>query len=36
MDERIRYVGLDVSKVTIQVAVTDTDGKVTEYGSGSV
>ena len=33
MGERIRYVGLDVSKATIQVAVADTDGTVTEYGS---
>ncbi len=33
MDERIRYVGLDVSKATIQVAVADTDGTVAEYGS---
>lgn len=33
MGERIRYVGLDVSKATIQVAVADTDGTVAEYGS---
>ncbi len=33
LDERIRYLGLDVSKATIQVAVADTDGTVTEYGS---
>lgn len=28
--ERIRYVGLDVGKATIQVAVVDTYGTVTE------
>lgn len=33
MGERIRYVGLDVSKATIQVAVADQDGSVAEYGS---
>lgn len=33
MSERIRYVGLDVSKATIQVAVAETDGTVVEYGS---
>ena len=33
MGERIRYVGLDVRKSTIQVAVADQDGTVAEYGS---
>jgi hypothetical protein len=33
MSERTRYLGLDVSKVTIQVAVAETDGTVAEYGS---
>ena len=33
MGERIRHVGLDVGKATIQVAVPDQDGTVAEYGS---
>ncbi|MGH7685522.1 MAG: IS110 family transposase [Candidatus Dormibacteria bacterium] len=33
MTQRIRYVGLDVSKETIAVAVAEPDGSVVEYGS---
>lgn len=33
MSEIIRFLGLDVSKETIQVAMAETDGTVTEYGS---
>jgi transposase len=32
MSQRIRYVGLDVSKQTIAVAVAEPDGSVVEYG----
>ena len=33
MRGRTGYLGLDVSKGTIQVAVAETDGTVAEYGS---
>lgn len=33
MSEPIRYVGLDVSKASIAVAVAEPDGSVVEYGS---
>lgn len=33
MSQRIRYVGLDVSKATIAVAVAEPDGSVVEYGT---
>jgi transposase len=32
MSERIRFVGLDVSKQTIAVAIAEADGSVLEYG----
>jgi len=32
MSQRIRYVGLDVSKETIAVAVAEPDGSVVGYG----
>ena len=33
VSEPTRYLGLDVSKATVQVAVAEPDGSVTEYGS---
>lgn len=33
MSERIRFVGLDVSKQTIAVAIAEADGSVVGYGS---